>query len=44
MTVRDIAKTFGVNVNQMSSISGYSRQGLYNLINGKTKINKKKIY
>ncbi len=43
MTVRDIAKTFGMDVNQLSSISGYSKQGLYNLVNGKTKVNKKRF-
>ncbi len=43
MTVRDIAKTFGMDVNQLSSISGYSKQGLYNLVNSKTKVNKKRF-
>lgn len=34
MTVKEIAKSFGMSVNQLAMISGYSRQGLYDVIEG----------
>lgn len=32
MTVSELAKTFGLSVNQLSEMTGYTRQGLYNLV------------
>lgn len=32
MTVKQLAKTFGLKVNEFASISGYSKQALYNII------------
>lgn len=35
MTVKEIANTFGMSVTKLAVISGYSRQGLYDVIEGK---------
>lgn len=43
MTVKELAKAFRMNINMLSSISGYSRQGLYYVITGKNKANKKRF-
>lgn len=32
MKVSEVAKAFGISVKELSSISGYSRQGLYDVI------------
>lgn len=32
MTVKEIAKAFNMSVNQLTMISGYSKQGLYDVI------------
>lgn len=43
MTLRDLAKTFNMNIEQLTIASGYSRQYLYNLLSGKTNIHKKRF-
>lgn len=43
MTVKELAKVFRMNVNQLSMISGYSRQGLYDLLGVETNINQKRF-
>lgn len=35
MTVKELANIFGMSVNQLAEISGYSRQGLYDVIERK---------
>lgn len=35
MKVKEIAKLFGMNVDTLVSISGYSKQGLYDVIENK---------
>lgn len=35
MTVKEVAKAFDMSVNQIAMISGYSRQGLYDVISGR---------
>lgn len=42
MTVKELAKAFRMDINTLSSISGYSRQGLYDVITGKN-ANKKRF-
>lgn len=39
MTVNELAKAFGLKVNEFASISGYSRQGLYDVIENNRPIN-----
>lgn len=34
MTVKEVAKAFDMSINQLAMISGYSRQGLYDVIEG----------
>ncbi len=36
MTTKEFARQFGVSVSEMCDITGYTRQGLYLIINGKT--------
>ena len=44
MTTKEFARQFGVSVSEMCEITGYTRQGLYLIINGKAgNSNKKKI-
>lgn len=44
MTTKEFARQFGVSVSEMCEITGYTRQGLYLIINGKSgNSNKKKI-
>ncbi len=41
MTVKQLANSFGLKVGEFASVSGYSKQGLYDIIeNGQTKVNK----
>jgi len=39
MTVKELANAFGMNVNEFASISGYSRQGLYDVIENNKPVN-----
>lgn len=39
MTVKEVAKAFDMSVNELAMISGYTKQGLYNVIGGKGKKN-----
>lgn len=39
MTVKELAKAFSLKVNEFASISGYSRQGLYDVIENEKQIN-----
>lgn len=39
ITVKEIANAFGMSINQLVGISGYSRQGLYNVVEQKKDIN-----
>lgn len=39
MTVKELANAFGLNVNEFAIISGYSRQGLYDVIENNKPIN-----
>lgn len=43
MTVKEIAKSFGLKVNELASISGYSKQGLYDVIEDRNNINIKRF-
>lgn len=41
MTVKQLANSFGLKVGEFASVSGYSKQGLYDIIeNGQTNVNK----
>ena len=46
MTLKEIAKLFGVNVRELATLMGYSHQGLYDIIHGKGKenLNQKRLY
>lgn len=39
MTVKELANAFGLTVNEFASVSGYSKQGLYNVIENEKPIN-----
>lgn len=39
MTVNELAKAFGLKVIEFASISGYSRQGLYDVIENNRPVN-----
>ncbi len=39
MTVKELANAFGLKVNEFVSISGYSKQGLYDVIENNKSIN-----
>ena len=39
VTVRKLANSFGLKVSEFSTLSGYSRQGLYDLIESKKPMN-----
>ena len=39
MKVKELAKAFGMSVEQIVSISGYSKQGLYDVLERKRNIN-----
>ena len=36
MTIKEFSRLFGVSVSEMCEITGYTRQGLHLIINGKT--------
>ena len=39
MTVKELAKAFGLKVNEFAFISGYSRQGLYDVVETNKPVN-----
>lgn len=39
MTVKELANAFGLNVNEFAGVSGYSKQGLYDVIENNKPIN-----
>lgn len=39
MTVKELAKAFGLKVDEFASVSGYSRQGLYNVVENNKPVN-----
>ena len=43
MTVKELAKAFGISVGQLVTISGYSKQGLYDVMAGKNNTNKNRF-
>ena len=43
MKVSEVAKAFGISVKELSSISGYSRQGLYDVIENRVNRNEKRF-
>lgn len=43
MKVSEVAKVFGISVKELSSISGYSRQGLYDAIENRVNRNEKRF-
>lgn len=43
MQLKDMANCFHLTVNQFCTLTGYSRQGLHQLFNGKTEANKNRM-
>ena len=43
MTVKELSKAFGISVGQLVTISGYSKQGLYDVMAGKNNTNKNRF-
>ena len=43
MTVKELAKAFGISVGQLVTISGYSKQGLYDVMAGNNKSNENRF-
>lgn len=39
MTVKELAKAFGLKVGEFASVSGYSRQGLYDVVENNKPVN-----
>ena len=43
MKVNEVAKAFGIKVKELSSISGYTRQGLHDVIENKVNRNEERF-
>lgn len=43
MTVKELAKNFEISINQLIMISGYSKQGLYDVLNDKVNRNDRRF-
>lgn len=44
MTLKEFSNIFGVGISELSKITGYSRQSLYNIFEGKVISSKNRFY
>jgi len=44
MTLRKLAKAYSTTVEGLAGVMGYTRQALYDIVNGKGNTNKRRLY